>query len=79
MQPRICLEHPLHRLPGFLEHPHIPGQIRHPELGQSVLAGAEEIPRPPELQILLSDAEAVIGGAEGLKTAAGLLASVVGN
>ena len=48
---------------GLLEQAEIPRQVGKGQLGQPVLAAAEEVAGAPELQVLLGDPKAVGGGA----------------
>ena len=66
-QVRVSLQELLCGLLGLGQKPGIPGQIRHSQLGQAVLPGAEEIAGSPELQVLLGNLKAVRGARQGLE------------
>lgn len=61
----ILGQHPPGGVLGLVEQAHIPLQAGQLQLGQAVLAGAEEIPGTPHFQILFRDHKPVGGGAEG--------------
>ena len=62
-----------------LQHLRVRAEIRHVHLRQAMLAGAEEIARAAQTQILLGDLKAVVGFTHDRKAGFYLLAFVVGD
>ena len=65
-------------LTGQAEQVHILDDVGDAELGQTVLAGAEELTRPANSQVLLGNAEAVGSGREYIEAALGVVCSGLG-
>ena len=78
-QLRIAREQEIGLLLGALQHVHVRAEIGHVHLRQAVLAGAEEVARAAQPQILLGDLEAVVGLRHDGKARAVFLPVVVGD
>ena len=62
---------------GLLEQAEVPRQIGQCQLWQAVLAAAEEVAGPPELQVLLGDPKAVGCGGQSTQPGQGVWAAVM--
>jgi hypothetical protein len=57
-------------VPNMLQSPHqpnIPGEVGHPELGNAVLPGPQDLAGAPEFQILRSHQETVRGSGKSVE------------
>ena len=77
LQPRVGGQEPVRVLARVAQHLVIAGQVRDAELGQPVLARAEELAGPAQAQVLLRDAEPVVRVLHDAQPRARLLGQLV--